>query len=150
MATVREEVHIDAPPERVWDILTDPERVAQYNVTIVEVKNPTGRLDQVGASFDAVVKVYGRRIEGRWEVVEVDPQRRIVQRGSGAGGGTATVIGTIEPSNGGTNAAVEIDYELPAGFLGELANRLFVERSVERDVRHTNENLKALAEGETA
>ena len=56
--------------------------------------------------------------------------------------------GTIEPSGDGTRAGVDVDYQLPAGFLGEVAMRLFIERSVERDVRHTLENLKGLVESE--
>ena len=148
MPKVRSEIKIGAPPERVWAVLIDPERLPQFNVTIVEVSDATGPLDQVGATYQAVSKVYGRRIEGRWEVTEVTPLRRTVQRGSGAAGASATVDGTIEPSGDGTRAAVEVDYQLPAGFLGEVANKLFVERSVERDVRHTLENLKALVESE--
>lgn len=148
MPRIHSEIEIEAPPERVWEILTDPERLPEYNATIIEVSDATGRLDQVGSTYRGVAKVYGRRIEGVWEVTEVIPMRRIVQRGSAPGGGAATVSGTLEPTDRGTTrAAVEIDYELPAGFLGELANKLFIERSVERDVRHTNENLKALAEG---
>ena len=150
MSKVRSEIEIAAPPERVWEVLIDPERRPQYNVSIVEVHDPSGPLDQVGSAYDAVAKVYGRRIEGRWEVTEVSPMRKIVQRGSGGAGANATVNGTIEPSGEGTRAAVEVDYQLPAGFLGEVANKLFVERSVERDVRHTLENLKELVEGESA
>ena len=150
MASVRREIEIAAPPERVWALLSDPERLSQYNVTIVEVRDPTGPLDQVGSSYDAVAKVYGRRIEGRWEVIDVTPMRRILQRGTGAAGAKATVNGTIEPSGDGTRAGVEVDYQLPAGFLGEVANKLFIERSVERDVRHTLENLKELVESETS
>jgi uncharacterized protein YndB with AHSA1/START domain len=148
MPKIRSEIEIDAPPARVWEILSDPERLPEYSATIIEVSDATGRLDQVGSTYRGVAKVYGRRIEGTWEVTEVVPMRRIVQRGSAPGGGAATVIGTLEPTDRGTTrGAVEIDYQLPAGFLGELANKLFIERSVERDVRHTNENLKALAEG---
>lgn len=148
MPKIRSEIQIDAPPERVWEILVDPMRLPQFNATIVEVSGATGRLDEVGAKYQAVTKVYGRRIEGPWEVTEVVPLRRMVQRGSAAGGASAIVDGTLEPSDGGTRAAVEVDYQLPAGFLGDIANKLFVERSVERDVRHTMENLKALVEGE--
>jgi uncharacterized protein YndB with AHSA1/START domain len=148
MPKIRSEIEIDAPPERVWEIVSDPERLPQYNATIIEVSDATGRLDRVGTTYQGVAKVYGRRIEGGWEVTEVIPLRRIVQRGSAPGGGEATVVGTLEPTERGTTrSAVEIDYQLPAGFLGELANKLFIERSIERDVRHTNENLKALAEG---
>ena len=149
MPKIRNEIEIDAPPHRVWEILSDPERLPQYNTTIIEVSDATGRLDQVGTTYQAVARVYGRRIEGGWEVTEVTPLRRLVVRGSAPGGGAATVIGTLEPTDRGTTrAAVEIDYQLPAGFLGELANKLFIERSIERDVRHTNENLRALAESE--
>jgi uncharacterized protein YndB with AHSA1/START domain len=148
MPKIHSEIEIDAPPERVWEILSDPERLPQYNATIIEVREATGRLDQVGTTYQAVARVYGRRIEGGWEVTDGAPQRRLAVRGSAPGGGAATVIGTLEPTDRGTTrAAVDIEYQLPAGLLGELANKLFVERSIERDVRHTNEKLKALAEG---
>lgn len=148
MPKIRSEIEIDATPARVWEIVSDPERLPQYNATIIEVSDATGRLDQVGTTYRAVARVYGRRIEGTWEVTEVVPLRRIVQQGTAPGGGAATVIGTLEATDRGTTrSAVEVDYQLPAGFLGELANKLFIERSVERDMRHTNENLKALAEG---
>lgn len=148
MPKVSEEVHIDAPPERVWDVITDPQRIPEYNVTIVEVTEASGRLDEVGARYTAVAKIYGRRLEGTWETTEVLPGRRLVARGSTPGGGQASVISTVEPADGGTRAGVEIEYELPAGFLGAVANKLFVERAVERDVRHSGENLKALAESQ--
>lgn len=39
-----------------------------------------------------------------------------------------------------------MDYELPGGFFGDIADRLFMERQIERDVKHSNENFKALCE----
>jgi uncharacterized membrane protein len=41
---------------------------------------------------------------------------------------------------------MEVDYEVPAGFLGHIADRLFLEKAMERQMRHTAENFKALAE----
>ncbi|MGH2356885.1 MAG: hypothetical protein ACRDGJ_02595 [Candidatus Limnocylindria bacterium] len=41
---------------------------------------------------------------------------------------------------------VELDYELPGGLAGDIADKLFMERAIERRIRHSNENLKALAE----
>lgn len=148
MARIQHEVHIQAPPERVWQLVIDPQRIPEHNTTVVEVHDATGPLDHVGARYRSVSKVYGRRIEGPWEVTEVEPGRRLVVRGTAAGGGEVTVVTTLEPADGGTRTAVEIDYTLPAGFLGEVANRLFVERSLEREVRHSADNFKALAEAE--
>ncbi len=36
--------------------------------------------------------------------------------------------------------------EMGAGFLAGLADRILFERAIERDIRHSNENLKALVE----
>jgi hypothetical protein len=35
---------------------------------------------------------------------------------------------------------------VPAGFVDELADKLFVESAIERDARHSMENLKAICE----
>ena len=64
------------------------------------------------------------------------------------GGGTATLIQRFAAAAGGTDCTGEMEYELPGGILGGLANRLFVEGAIERDVRHTMENFKALLEAE--
>lgn len=37
-------------------------------------------------------------------------------------------------------------YELPAGLFGQLADKLFLEKAMERDLRHSTENFKALVE----
>ncbi len=41
---------------------------------------------------------------------------------------------------------IDIEYELPGGVLGEAVDRLFVERSIEREMKHVAENFGALAE----
>jgi uncharacterized membrane protein len=45
---------------------------------------------------------------------------------------------------------IDLDYELPGGFLGGVADKLFAERAMARDVRHSSENFKALVEQEAA
>jgi hypothetical protein len=39
---------------------------------------------------------------------------------------------------------------LPGGFAGSVADKLFVERAIERDVKHSMENFKAICEAETS
>jgi uncharacterized membrane protein len=66
--------------------------------------------------------------------------------GTTSHGGHAVTTTRYEPIASGTNVEVELDYELPGGFVGDAADRLFIERAMDRQISHSNENFKALAE----
>ena len=151
MPQVRHEFRIDAPVDRVWAVAIDASRIPEWQTNMVEVRDVTGRLDQVGARYTAVNRLAGRTLEGEWEVAKVEPNRLLELTGKAPGGGRATNRVRFIPTDGATGMEVELDYELPGGFLGQFANRLIVERSLQRDVRHSSENFKALCEeAETA
>jgi uncharacterized membrane protein len=52
----------------------------------------------------------------------------------------------LDGAGPGTDISFEMDYELPGGFIGGIAVKLFMERQIERDIKHSNENFKALCE----
>ena len=72
MGHVRLSEHINAPIDQVWDLNASCERLPEWNVNVIEVKDCPGRLDQVGARVTTVVRVFGRRIEGSQETMKVD------------------------------------------------------------------------------
>lgn len=148
MGHVVNTIHIDASPERVFEYGLNAERLPEWNATFAEVKDISGPLDRVGASYTSVLKIAGRRLESRWEVTRFEKPTYFEMAGTAPGGGRATVITRNEPADGGTKSTVELDYELPGGFLGGFVNKLFVERAIERDVKHTSENFKAIVEAE--
>jgi glucose/arabinose dehydrogenase len=45
---------------------------------------------------------------------------------------------------------LSVDYDLPGGLLGDLLDRLYVERRNEREAEHSLQNLKDLVEGRPA
>ena len=94
------------------------------------------------------MKIAGRGYDARWEVTRVEKPRLVEMKGTTPGGGTATFTMRIAPVADGTDCTVDCEYELPGGILGGLADRLFVEGAIERDVRHSMENFKALLEAE--
>jgi hypothetical protein len=108
----------------------------------------TGKHDTVGASYIAILKLGGRQLETRWEVTSDEGQRLAEFVASSAAGGRATSTTTLEPAGGGADLTIEVDYELPGGFVGGMADKLFVERAIERDIRHSMENVKAICEAE--
>ncbi len=56
------------------------------------------------------------------------------------------VVGVV-PTDGGSRVELVVDDELPGSFLGELLDRLYVERRKEREAQPSLDNLKDLVEG---
>lgn len=146
MTIVRIKEHFDAPIERVFELGTDFKRYPEWNGSYSEIKEVIGPPDKVGTRILGVTKVLGRHMEGWGEIVEVDPPRLLKIAGKGLEGGTVTTTYRSSPAGTGTDFEFEGEYELPAGFLGQIADKLFVERAVERDLRHSIENFKAIVE----
>ncbi len=147
MGLVRYTYRVDAPPERVFEFGLNAERIPEWNTSFVEVKDISGPLDRVGATYTATVRAAGRMLETRWEVVRFEKPFYFEQKGTTPGGWAKTVT-KLEPIGSGTEVFVELEYELPGGFLGQFANKLFVERAIERDLRHSSDNYKAIIEAE--
>jgi uncharacterized membrane protein len=148
MGHVHHEYHIDAPPDVAWALGRDPDRIPEWNTTTVSVKDVSGPLDRQGATYTTVSKIAGRPLEIQWRVERVDPGRLAEITASAPRGGTGRVTVRYEPEGSGTKLAMDLDYELPMGFLGDVADKLFAERAMVRDVHHSGENFKALVEEE--
>lgn len=146
MTNVRITAHFDAPVQRVFDLATDYSRYPEWNVSYEDIKQVTGPVDKVGTKIHSVMKILGRKMEGWGELVEIDRPRFIKISGTGLEGGRLTYSQRLTPAASGTDLEFECEYELPAGILGHIADRLFVEKAVERDLHHSMENFKALVE----
>jgi uncharacterized protein len=116
------EFTVPAPPEQVWQAVTDPESVAPCmpGATLTKVE---------GSTFTGTVKVKLGPIsllyKGAGEFLETDEQaRKIVIKASGkdsrgAGTAAATVTVTLAEENGGTKGSVSTDLSVtgrPAQF----------------------------------
>lgn len=148
MGHIRETIHVDAPIEQVWELGAKCERYPEWQTGIVEVRGCTSPMDHVGAKYTAVYKSMGRSLEVTTEVIRAEKPRLIENKLTAPGGGHGTWLQTAEPAEGGTDVTFTFDYELPGGFVGGMADKLFMERAIERDIRHSNENFKALCEAE--
>ena len=145
MGHVSVRFHVDAPKADVWEVAADCTRLAEWNVSFVDVQDCSGRLDRVGAGYTAIVRVMGRRLETQWETTKVEPLKVFEEKAKATGGGHATVLTTFAEAGAGTDLSVELDYSLPGGMFSGVLEKLAA-GSVERDLRHSNENFKALCE----
>ena len=145
MGHVRFTEHIDAPIDHVWDINASCERLPEWNVVVFEMKDCPGRLDRVGARATGVGRILGRKIETSQETTKADKPHAYSSKLSGAGGAKGTLDQTFTEARGGTDTTVDVEYELPLGLFAGVAEKL-LGGSVERDLRHSMENFKALCE----
>ena len=113
----------------------------------VDVKGPDGPV-QVGDRFEQTVKLAGKELATEWEVVEVQAPMLLRVEGRSAHNGRAALTDRVTPTaNGGSRVELEVDYDLPLGFLGEIADKLVVERKNEDEAETILQRLKELCEG---
>lgn len=138
--------HIDAPPQAVFDVAARVDRLPQWLTLIVSVDPEAERLDHEGAAFASEMKIGGDRLHVRWEVTEAAEPKHVHLRGEADDDGQASAVFTFGLWETGTEVTVEIDWQLPGGFLHEVADKLFVERSIARELKHSLENLRDIIE----
>jgi uncharacterized protein YndB with AHSA1/START domain len=144
-ATIRG--HVDAPIERVFDYAVDFNRTAEWNISIVEME-PGPPLAKVGDRFKGKMKLLGRVYDGEGEVTAFERPHLLAFVSTSPMGGHQNWTSRLTPSGTGTDIEAEIDYEVPLSILGSLADKLFVERQVQRMLDQSRDNFIALAEHE--
>ena len=82
MSVVEFSVEVDARPEDVWVVTSDPANLPSWDRHIVEVRAPEHGL-RLGVRYDVVMSFMGVRTTVRAEVLEWEPPWRAVIRLSG-------------------------------------------------------------------
>ncbi len=138
---------ISASPETVWSIVADPVYFLKLAPDIVSFEADPPGLATVGQKRRGVVKILGRKVEGLTEVVEVEPNRKIVER-QRAGGLFKSLIATtlLEPTKKGTHVAGTFEYEPSMGYLGRILAPIVVNRTIRKNLNAYVRNLKEIAE----
>jgi len=146
MTQLAREIDIDAPPDRVYEVVTDPNRLGDW-VTIQEEleQAPDGDLEP-GSELRQRVKVAGTRFHLSWKVVEANRSTRVVWEGRGPMGSRAKAVYELsQDGNGGTRFSYLNEFMLPGGAAGKLAGRAVVAASG-READRTLKRLKKLVE----
>jgi uncharacterized membrane protein len=116
------DIVVDAPPEEVWEVISDPRNLPHWDRHIVRVDDvpPEGLREGTRYSTEMRFMAFRTTVDG--EVLEWDPPRRSRIRLTGLL--DATVTSTVEPLAGDRSLLEHvIDYRFRGGPLGELAAR---------------------------
>lgn len=94
MTNLEFSVEVEAPPERVWEVASDPSNLPHWDKHIESVRVPDGGLGP-GVRYEVVMRFMALRATVGAAVLEWDPPRHAVVRLSGLI--EATVTTSISP-----------------------------------------------------
>jgi len=142
------EEQIAAPPERVFQALTDVEAAKAWMPNLVSIEWVEQRAEGVGSQFRETRRMFGREATEHFEVAALEPNRMVELYVDGtkgtSGKGWYRFRYHLEPSGGGIR--LRLDGEMGGmGRIGELIGRLFVgmfKKAIARDMQAMKRHLE--------
>lgn len=141
--------HVFAPPDVVWDVLTDWERQATWMQDARSVRVVGAQREGRGVRIVCPTDLLGVVVEDRMVVTEWQPPERLGVRHVGRVI-TGDAVFMLEPTDVGTLVIWEEDVDPPLGPLGEVGARLVVRPFVRRVFERGLAAFAAICENEHA
>jgi uncharacterized membrane protein len=142
---VERQIEIDAPAERVYELVMDPERLDEWVTIHVGLKNaPPGELRE-GSELTQCLKIAGRRFDIKWTVEQAERPNRVVWEGRGPVRSRAKVVYEFRSDGDGTSFNYVNEYKLPGGPVGAAVGRA-LSRASAREAERSLRRLKELVE----
>lgn len=138
MRAFRISVRIDAPPERVWQVMSDVERWHEWTPSIRSIR----RLDDGPLAVGSSALIRQPRFPpAKWKVTELEPARSFTWVSAGPG---VRVVArhSVAAEGDGSVATLALDYH---GMLGGVLGRL-TRTITERYLAYEARGLKARSE----
>lgn len=146
MSEVATSIQIAAPPEAVWAVAMDPERLGDWVTIHRRLDDHTGGELRAGYEMDQSLTLRGVSFHVHWELVEVDVPRHAEWHGRGPARSHAEIEYRLTAHDGGTRFDYRNEFKVPLGTLGALASRALVGGLSRREADVTLCRLKALVE----
>lgn len=147
MSTVSATIVIAAPIEQVWKTVMDPTRLGDWVTIHKSVSNISDKPLRAGSTMDQSMHVRGLTFKVHWTLMSVDSPRRAEWEGGGPAHSTAVI--RYELASDGEDQTIfqyTNEFHVPGGRLGNVASRMIVGATSEREARKSLERLKTLVE----
>ena len=147
MSEVETSIDIAAPPEEVWALAMDPDRLAEW-VTIHRRlhEHSDGRL-RAGYEMEQTLCLRGVNFKVHWQLVRCEQPFHAEWHGRGPARSHAeTEYSLATTADGGTRFGYRNEFRAPLGPLGAMASRAIVGGLPWREADASLRRLKALVE----
>ena len=149
MAHIARTIEIDRSPEEIFDYITDLDRLTEWATVVKETRDLGERPIQQGTTFSQTVKAAGSvEIDCTWRVKQLERPRHVHYEATAPDGGEMQMSQTVTRlDDGRSKVEIDLDYEVPGGILGQIADKLIFEGQNEKEADTSLENLKRILEG---
>jgi coenzyme Q-binding protein COQ10 len=126
MAKLERSIIINAPVDKVFSYLTEPENRTEWLPGTTDVRNVTGH--GLGQQWGYTYKIAGRYLKGKIEVTDYITNQRYAHKSTG--GVVSTWTYTFNTEAGGTKLVLEVElHETPIPVIGKLFKGMVQKRS---------------------
>jgi uncharacterized membrane protein len=147
MSTVHAQIEIDAPIERVWDIVMDPQRLADWVTIHRSVQDVSEQPLRRGSTMDQVLHIRSVSFHVHWTLTDVSSPHRAEWEGQGPAHSVARIRYELSgDAEGPVRFAYTNEFIPPGGRLGSMASRFIVGATSQREANNSLARLKALVE----
>jgi uncharacterized protein YndB with AHSA1/START domain len=147
MSTVQVTIEIDAPAQRVWDTIMDPDQLDKWVTIHRSVKQVSDRPLTKGSTMEQVLAMRGVSFHVHWTLVDVAAPLHAEWDGRGPAHSRARIRYELsDAQEGHTKFEYTNEFQPPGGRLGNLASRVIVGAASEREANNSLNRLKALLE----
>lgn len=112
-------VRIEAPPQSVFDFLTDPAKIPLVMPSLVENTSIPPLPLKKNSRFKWTYQMFGVMLRGEWTVTKIEPPTRYAS--TTTGDTTSDWDYTLSPAGKGTKVSLVVSYATPKTLLGSLS-----------------------------
>src|SRR5689334_19448507 len=147
MSKVTTNIEIDAPIEKVWETVMNPDRLKDWVTIHRDVSSVSDQPLVEGSTMKQVLHMRGFSFHVNWKLVDVTAPHTAHWEGHGPAHSRALIRYELESSGDGrTQFHYTNDFQPPGGRLGNVASRFIVGAASEREASNSLSRLKALLE----
>jgi len=140
-------IEIDAPPGEVWEIVSDPHRLAEWVTIHRSLERADAGPVAQGFTMEQELVLRGQPFTVAWTAAEVEAPCLVRWEGDGPAGSSAMTEYRLAETDGGTRFSYVNSFEAPGGPLGSLAASVVTGDAPREEADASLQRLKALAEG---